>query len=269
MRRFDLLDAWPPRRCRWPRRARRPLVTRRKVLASDAVEAGLELAPQHPVGAVGSCARSSFSPTHSTGRRVALQGGLGPCLPHPVVGLAEDVPPLAVADEHPVGADLAQHHAGDLAGERPAVLVVHVLGAHAERRALRDRGDVRDVDRGREHRHFSIVTVAEPTLDRLDQVQGLGPVQIHFPVARDVGLATGRHVVFASAWLWSAAIWTVVSDGSGCAMRLPVRGIQRRISAISSRKSLSSSAWGPSLWSNAVGIARDQPSREGLICHRR
>ena len=44
------------------------------------------------------------------------------------VGLAEQLAPLGVPEDHAVHADLGQHRRRDLAGERALVRVVHVLG---------------------------------------------------------------------------------------------------------------------------------------------
>ena len=57
------------------------------------------------------------------------------------VGLAQAVPPLAVPEDHVGAADVDQHRAGDLAGEGPRRLPVHVLRAQADRRAFQDLVD--------------------------------------------------------------------------------------------------------------------------------
>jgi hypothetical protein len=52
-----------------------------------------------------------------------------------VVGLTEQGAALAVADDRPAHAELDEHRRRNLAGERPVVLPVDVLGAEDHRRA--------------------------------------------------------------------------------------------------------------------------------------
>src|SRR5262249_40222238 len=79
-----------------------------------------------------------------------------------------------------------EHRARDLAGVRPVWLPVHVLAAHADRRARQ-----RPVDRVQEHRRRAdrdpyVGRLPDPRLDRLGQGdRGLGGVRVHLPVARD------------------------------------------------------------------------------------
>ena len=52
-----------------------------------------------------------------------------------LVGLAEHLAALGVAEHHAVDADLGQHRRRDLAGERPLGSLVHVLGVDGHPRA--------------------------------------------------------------------------------------------------------------------------------------
>ena len=98
------------------------------------------------------------------------------------------------------GADLAQHARRQLAGERAVRLEPTVLATDSQRRTLRNRADVGEVDRRHEERDLAVVAVAEPPLDGLDEVQGPRAVQVHLPVAGDVGLAsTVRHGAMTSS----------------------------------------------------------------------
>ena len=68
------------------------------------------------------------SPTQASGVQSGLERGHG--LPrHLLVGLAEQVAPLGVADQDHPRARLLHHGNGDLAGERALRLPMHVLGA--------------------------------------------------------------------------------------------------------------------------------------------
>ena len=67
-----------------------------------------------------------ISPAASAARTFLLIAG---------VGLAQDVPALAVAEDHVLAAQVAEHGRAQFAGERPVVLVIHVLGAQGDFRA--------------------------------------------------------------------------------------------------------------------------------------
>ena len=49
-----------------------------------------------------------------------------------LIGLAKDMSPLAVAEDHVPAAEVAEHRGGDFARERPLWLVVHVLRAEGD-----------------------------------------------------------------------------------------------------------------------------------------
>ena len=49
-----------------------------------------------------------------------------------LVGLAEELPPLGVADDRALDAELHEHRCRDLAGERALALPVHVLRGHRD-----------------------------------------------------------------------------------------------------------------------------------------
>ena len=66
-------------------------------------------------------ARASVSPTHTMGISSAAKRG-GHLLGDHRVGLAEELPPLAVADDDPGAARVLEHRRADLAGEGPRVL---------------------------------------------------------------------------------------------------------------------------------------------------
>ena len=99
--------------------------------------------------------------------------------------LAEDVPALAVSDNHRAAAHVLEHEGGDLAGERTLGLAVAVLGPEldrpgkhlSQRLQIHERGEDGQVDRriGR-----------QASRNVLDQRSGLGEAQVHLPVARHV-----------------------------------------------------------------------------------
>ena len=55
---------------------------------------------------------------------------------HPLVGLAEELAALRVADDHELHGELGQHRRGHLARERALRLPVAVLGAEQDRDAV-------------------------------------------------------------------------------------------------------------------------------------
>ena len=71
---------------------------------------------------------SSVSPTHTIGVISCLSTALQ-LLVHRLVGLAEQLTPLGVADDHVLHVELGQHRRAHLAGERALVLPVAVLRA--------------------------------------------------------------------------------------------------------------------------------------------
>ena len=67
-----------------------------------------------------------------------LQAGLegeAHLLPDEIVRLVEDVPPLAVADDDPVGSAVLDHGGRQLPGEGSLLRLVAVLGGHGHSRA--------------------------------------------------------------------------------------------------------------------------------------
>ena len=102
------------------------------------------------------------------------------------VGLAQPVPPLAVAEDHVGAAGVDEHRAGDLAGVRPAGLPVHVLAAQADRRAFQDRVDRLEEHRRRADDDMDVGRRADARLDRLGQGDAPRTARrIHLPVAGD------------------------------------------------------------------------------------
>ena len=87
---------------------------------------------------------ASSSPTQTIGISPAARAAMR-LFVHVGVGLAQDVPPLAVAENDVAAAQVDEHRGADLAGERAVGLVVHVLRAEATARAgQRTAGPRRD-----------------------------------------------------------------------------------------------------------------------------
>ena len=109
---------WRCGRCRSPRSARRRRRTRSASAALTPANAPRVWSRHASVGRPASRS-SSVSPTHTI--------GVIPCLStafelqvHDLVGLAEELTPLGVPDDHVVDVELGQHQRADLAGERAA-----------------------------------------------------------------------------------------------------------------------------------------------------
>ena len=102
-----------------------------------------------------------------------------------LVGLAEQPPPLRVADDHVLGASLLQHPGADLAGERPFALPVQVLARHADVRVPRRlRHGVQRGERRRDD-DLDVVDVLDHAAELLDEHDRLVDGLVHLPVRGD------------------------------------------------------------------------------------
>ena len=103
---------------------------RADLLAGDAVEAGLDLAIEDGERGAGLAFGERLADADD---RDEAGGDRRADLPvHGLVGLAEQGPPLRVADDHVLGAGLLDHRAADLTGERALALPVQVLRRDAQ-----------------------------------------------------------------------------------------------------------------------------------------
>jgi hypothetical protein len=112
-----------------------------------------------------------------------------------LVGLAEDLPPLAVPGDHVAHVQLGQERRADLAGERAGLLEVAVLGAEGDQHAVgldgrlhRAQVGERRVDRDVDGVEDVLAQQVAELLHRLDRLE---VVQVHLPVAADQRLPAG------------------------------------------------------------------------------
>merc|ERR1719447_1624114 len=77
-------------------------------------------------------------------------------LPDEVVRLVEDVPPLTVPDDDPVGPAVLDHSRRQLSSEGSLLRLVAVLGGHADGRAGQLVSHVLKVTAGHAHHHLSV-----------------------------------------------------------------------------------------------------------------
>ena len=143
-----------------------------------------DLAFEHRFGLLG-LALCLGLPHARDDRETRLERGVD-SQPHGVVGLAEVLPALGMADEGSLHAELEQHRRGHLAREGTFELPVHVLGVDRDAASLAEALDRRverherraddDVDVGR--------AIAE-TPDLRRELPRLVRALEHLPVARD------------------------------------------------------------------------------------
>ena len=119
------------------------------------------------------------SPAANAATRFAVDRG---------VGLAEQRPPLGVADDDVLGAGLADHRRADLAGEGALALPVEILRGNRDVAVARGFG--RGVERGersarRRSRRRS--TSFTERAELFDVLHGVGHRLVHLPVAADEG----------------------------------------------------------------------------------
>src|SRR5918992_1325984 len=120
-------------------------------------------------------------------------------LGHLGIGLSNVLPTLGVADDHVPDLERFQHRRGDLAGERPLLLPVDVLGPEGEPEAVAVDQRLHTTERGerRTDHHldpFGVVPV-EKVGQLLDVLDGLQMVLVHLPVRghdRPAGVAHDR-----------------------------------------------------------------------------
>ncbi|CAN3995747.1 Spore coat protein gerQ, partial [Dysosmobacter welbionis] len=101
------------------------------------------------------------------------------------IGLAEILPPLAVAHDDVLHAQVLQHVGGDLAGVGALLLKVHVLGAHGDPQVLERLGGGlnvagRDTDQG-----VAPLGPGHDLLQFLGEFLRLSGGHVHFPVSGD------------------------------------------------------------------------------------
>src|SRR5690606_6167844 len=106
-----------------------------------------------------------------------------------LVGLAEMLAALRVADDHVGNRELGQHRSRDLAGVGTFVLPEHVLGSETDPHPVdldhRLRRPQRREGRGHHHLHPLVVVGLEAAVEHLDHLQRLHIVAVHLPVAAD------------------------------------------------------------------------------------
>ena len=104
---------------------------------------------------------------------------------HRHVGLAEQRPPLGVADDDVLGARLLDHRGADLAGEGAFPLPVHVLRRHADVGVARRLA--RGVHRGKRRRDDDrdVVDVLDEAAQLFDVDRRFVNGLEHLPVAGD------------------------------------------------------------------------------------
>ena len=104
-----------------------------------------------------------------------------------LVGLAEEMAPLGVAEDDETAAELHEHDGGDLAREGALVLPVGVLRSPPDGRAREDlshRGQRRE---GRTDHHFHPARPLEPVAHGEGELPRFGDSPVHLPVADDEG----------------------------------------------------------------------------------
>ncbi len=110
------------------------------------------------------------------------------------VGLSEELPPLAVAHDHPAAPGLDEHRRADLAGEGARIPRIEVLRADLDAAAIalvRARGERRE----RRGDHQVDVRQGEGELRELArQLHAARAAVVHLPVARDERAPDHVHV---------------------------------------------------------------------------
>ena len=97
---------------------------------------------------------------HAQERQQAVaQGGLD-LLVDQFVGLAKDVAPFGMAQDHVADPVRLEHRGRDFAGKRALILEVHVLRAQCNRGAGQFLSGGRNQDRGRRNHHLAILAQA-------------------------------------------------------------------------------------------------------------
>ena len=102
---------------------------------------------------------------------------------HRLVGLAEVLPALGVADDRAVDPELDQHRRRDLAGERALACPVAVLREHPDVRAREGLHRLRERDVRRADRDVDVAEVRLP--QRAAELARLAWALEHLPVAGD------------------------------------------------------------------------------------
>ena len=105
------------------------------------------------------------------------------------VGLAEILPPLAVAHDDVLDAQVLEHVGGDLAGVGALLLKVDVLSAHGDAQVLESLDGGGDVAGGDADQRLAPLDPGHDLLHILGELLGLGGSHVHLPVAGDDGLA--------------------------------------------------------------------------------
>ena len=110
-----------------------------------------------------------------------------------LVGLAEDVAPLAVAADHELDVELGEERRRHLTGEGALLLEVAVLGTEQDLEVvgLDDRLHAADVGEWRVHAHVDLLVglLRQRVVQLLHGLDRLEVVEVHLPVARDERLA--------------------------------------------------------------------------------
>ena len=155
---------------------------RRRVDPCHAVEALLDLGAKYVVGLARLAFFEEFADTQDHDEaRVERRFDLAI---DQVVGLAENVSTLGVADDYVSDADVLEHVGTHLAREGALGLKVHVLRADGDVRPRGRLHDRRQIHEGRTDTHFDIGT-GGVFGHRRDQVTSHLGRRVHFPVAEN------------------------------------------------------------------------------------
>ena len=121
------------------------------------------------------------------------------------VGFAQDVPPLAVAENDVLAAEIAEHGGAQLAGEGPVLLVVHVLGAQGDLRAGNRPAHGVEIAAWRANGQIDAVERLGLFRHPFGQRHGRGPIRVHLPVAGNKRTSHQRNSSSLCVRTWQVA----------------------------------------------------------------
>ena len=168
------------------------------LLLGKALQGATHLGLDHGHGFLGLALGEGF-PHADDGPQVIADGGhrLGG---HGGIGFVEKLATLRVAEDDVADPELAEHRAGDLAGEGALLGLMHVLGAHGENAvAAEGFGGGGQRGEGRADDHVDVGDFLDALNDVLDEVFGVGGGAVHLPVAGNEG-APGNDCLWLAHW---------------------------------------------------------------------